>query len=247
MADPVDNWSADEERLLRHEAFIAEVLEKRKGRAGGSGSPPAWQRFLESAGGAALVTVLFGTLAAGVINSLVQAKLKERELALASYQEELKVRQDIATRIVDLVGTTMGAAEDIIFLTSREFDPANFSGEQSKRIIAQRNRMRDNYNSADGKWRVEPEELGLLVGLHTHDRPDISEAWRGVQRSVTDYKTCAEDWYARFEQAPVSLEQARSACSRQKNAARSSLEKFAQLTESAWETAPPEAGQQPAR
>ncbi|HUI43834.1 MAG TPA: hypothetical protein VL523_17880 [Terriglobia bacterium] len=242
-------WSDEEERLLHHEAFVAELLDRRKGRVGESAShPPAWQRFLESAGGAALVTVLLGSVAAGIINSLVQEKLKERELALASYQDELKQRQDIATRIVELVGATMGATEDIIFLTTDEFDPARFSGEQRNRILDQRNKIQQAYNATDRQWQVEPEELALLIGLHTHGQADIGEAWRASQQAVTAYKYCAEDWYARHQRESVTSEDARSACGKQKAAARTSLEQFAQRIEANWQGAspPPRAAGEPA-
>jgi anti-sigma factor RsiW len=77
--DDAPKWSVEEERLLHHETFVAEVLEKRRARDSERRPNPVWQRFLESAGGAALVTVIFGSIAAGLINSLVQEKLRERE------------------------------------------------------------------------------------------------------------------------------------------------------------------------
>lgn len=235
MPDDQDpKWSDEEERLLRHEAFMAKLLEMRQGRAREGAAPPVWQRFLESSGGAALVTVLFGTLAAGIINSLVQQKLKDRELALAAYQEELKQGQDIAARVVELVGTSMGAAENLVFLTTDEFDPERFSGEQRTKTIEQRTEIREKYNQTDSAWTVESEKLALLVGMHTHGQPQIVEAWRSAQKSVTDYKNCAEDWYGRHLPEPVTAEVARSACGTQKAAVRASLEQFSRLMEDAW-------------
>jgi hypothetical protein len=223
------NWSEEEKRLLHHERFVAAVLEQRKPRESEQPSNPAWQRFLESAGGAALVTVLLGSVAAGIINSLVQEKLKERELALTSYQEELKQQQDIATRIVDLVGTSVGAAEDLILLTSEEFNPNLFTGEQKKKMIDQRTQIRETYNRTDTQWRTDQEKLALLIGLHSHIRPGVTEAWRQAQQSVTAYKDCAEEWYSTHLAEFVTSEDARSACSKEKIAVRTQLEKFSEL------------------
>lgn len=227
--ESIPKWSDEEERPLRHEAFVAELLEKRKGPAGASAPHPAWQRFLESAGGAALVTVLFGSVAAGVINSLVQEKLKEREQALASYQDELKQRQDIGTRVAELVGTSMGAAEDLIFLTSEDFNPDRFAGEQRKKTIDQRTKIREVYNTTDTQWRVEREKLALLIAFHTHGQLGVTEAWLAAQQSVTAYKDCAENWYGRHPEEFVASEQARSACGAEKNAAQANLERFAEI------------------
>ena len=235
MAD--DNgpkWSDDEERLLRHETFIAEVVEKRRARDSKGRSNPAWQRFLESAGGAALVTVVFGSIAAGVINSLVQDELRERELALASYEAELKQQQDIATRIVDLVGTSVGAAEDLVILTTQEFDPGRYSGDERKKMINQRTHIRQTYNSTDTQWRVDQEKLAFLIGLHSHGQSGITEAWREAQQAVRAYKDCAEDWYKGHHQEFVTSEEARSACGKEKSAVRVQLQRFTELMQNAW-------------
>ncbi len=232
--DNVRKWSDEEERLLHHETFVAEVLERRKPRQIERTPNPAWQRFLESAGGAALVTVLFGSVAAGIINSLVQEKLKERELALASYQEELKQRQDIATRIVDLVGTSVGAAEDLVFLTTQEFDPDRFRGDERKKTIDQRTHIRQTYNLTDTQWRVDQEKLALLIGLHSYGQSDIAAAWREAEQSVTAYKDCAEDWYDRHQQEFVVTGEARSACGKERSAVRMRLERFTELMQNVW-------------
>ena len=231
-------WTGDEERLLRHETFVAEVLEKRRARDGERRPNPAWQRFLESAGGAALVTVVFGSIAAGIINSLVQEKLKERELALASYEAELKQQQDIATRIVDLVGTSVGAAEDLITLTTQDFDPSGFSGDERKKIINQRTQIRQTYNSTDTQWRVDREKLALLIGLHSYGQSGITEAWGDAQQAVTAYKDCAEDWYTGHDLKFVTSEEARSACGKQKSAFQMKLQRFVELMQNAWAKAP---------
>ena len=237
--DNTPTWSDEEERLLRHEAFVAEVLAKRKPRESERPSNPAWQRFLESAGGAALVTVLFGSIAAGIINSLVQEKLKERELAVTAFQEDLKQRQDIATRIVDLVGVSVGAAEDIISLTTKDFDPDIFRGEQKRKMIDQRTQIRQTYNSTDARWRTDQEKLALLIGLHSHGRPGITEAWREAQQSVTAYKDCAEDWYKAHPEEFVTSGEARSTCGKEKSAVRMRLEQFSELMQNGWTKASP--------
>ncbi len=68
---------------LRHEAFLAEVLRLRTKLDQKQKEKLWWQRFLESSGGTALVTVLLGGLLGQLITSSVQVKQQEREFQQA--------------------------------------------------------------------------------------------------------------------------------------------------------------------
>jgi hypothetical protein len=216
---------------------VAELLKTRKEPASESPARPAWQRFLESAGGAALVTVLLGTLAAGIINALVQDKIKERGLKLASYSEELKQLREVDTGILDISGRLMGATEDLIALTSNVFDPKQFSRAQQKVNTNQRTQIRLAWNAADEKWRLESEKLALLLRLHS-GQTDVIEAWRNARRSVNTYKDCGADWYLGHAKVKkfVPPDEVTRACSEKKTAAKESLDKLADAMAKAAQT-----------
>ena len=67
----------EKEQLLQHEAFIKEILTLRD-KARGDNPKPAWQRFLETTGGAALITVLIGGIMGSIITGLIQQGSKQR-------------------------------------------------------------------------------------------------------------------------------------------------------------------------
>ena len=82
-------WTDEENKILRGEAFVAELLSFRNEKAG---EKPRWQRFLESTGGAALITVLLGGIFGSCITDSLQKGAKDREFQ----QAWLKSRGDLA-------------------------------------------------------------------------------------------------------------------------------------------------------
>lgn len=238
--DGTPKWSPEQERALQHERFMAEVFRTRKAEE--SGAKPSWLQFLESAGGVALITVVLGSAGAATLNSLVQQKMKERELAAAAYQEQVKQQQQTINEVSELVAESIRTSEDLIELWTEPFNPKLFLNKvQHERIIAYRNDVRTKFNSADGQWRVESLRIGVSVGLLDNPQGGLSAAWRGVREAVRDYKQCAEDWnYAHQKSAEyVAYEVSRKACGDKKTEITTNLEKFARLAESTWRAASP--------
>jgi hypothetical protein len=229
-------WSNEEIRLLRHESFIAEIEKLRHPAKEESPSKPTWQRFLESAGAAALLTALLGGLGA-TLNYFVQEKMKEREMLLASYQQELKDEQALGTTIADLVGRSVATSEDLLMLTSTPFNPDRFSGEQRDRVVSQRTQLRTTYNQVDAEWRMSREKLRLLVGLHSHGRAEAVAAWATAEEDLNGYRHCVEDWYDDWvdeKRAYSTTVEARNACQPLKDKLKKSLDAFALELERTW-------------
>jgi hypothetical protein len=181
---------------------------------------------LESAGGTALITVLAGGILGQRITSSYQEKLKEREMAVAFIQDQSKEQEDISARFVELVGGCMGASRDLISLTETVFDADQYRGEDRKTMAKQRIELRDKYNDAEERWAVEGAKLGLLIALHSHGQEGVTEGWRRVERSVTAYNQCAEEWYFNHPQEYVALDVARAACAKERGEASTNLDKF---------------------
>jgi hypothetical protein len=233
------NWSPEEQQALRHEAFVAAVLRERRSQEKTEGRDrpkPMWLQLLESAGGVALITIVFGSVGAALLNSMVQEKLKERELAAAGFQEEQKQKQQIITQAYELIGNCIATAEDLIYLSVSEFAPDRFVGDQRQKIVVQRNGVRDKYDTVDAQWRTDRLKLALLIGLQSNGQEQLTAAWRGVQDAVTAFKDCAEDFDYAHEQQQVyvSVAEGRDACKDQKQIITLKLDQFSQQAQRDW-------------
>lgn len=231
-------WSEDEERMLRHEAFVAEVNRRRARTEGDGRTKPRWQRFLESTGGAAMITVLLGGMLGQLITWSVQKGLKEREFqeawmkargdqALVTYKEYLNQEQETVRRVYEIVGNLISASKDLIDLTQQEFAPGRYVG-----IEKQRNAIRERYNAIDGQWRSEHEKLGLLMSYYHRGRPEVAAAWRDVQESVTRYNDCAGSWYLDHP-LPLMKAEVADACKNERDDLRKQLEQLSASLEAA--------------
>ena len=222
------SWSSEEERLLRHEAFMAEALKQRASIGAGEQPKPWWQHILWSSGGTALITVLLGGIAGGLINWFVQSDLKDREFwqaywrargdqALVAYKEYLDQEREIVKRAYELIGSAISGSEDLITLTSSDFALDGFVGADRQMVKEQRVSFRDKYNTVDAQWRSEHEKLALLMSYYHHGRREVVAAWQEAQQSVTEYMDCARRWHADHVRASVDKNTIKGACKAEKD------------------------------
>jgi hypothetical protein len=198
----------DDETALRYERFVAEVIKTRK--PFDDQPKPAWQRFLETTGGAALITVLIGGIFGQWITSSIQAGADDREFqqawlkargdqALLSYTEYLKQRQEVVGQMFQLVGDFVAAADDLVHLTEAEFTPK------------QRRDVQDRYNAVELRWRADSSKLGFLIRYYHPHQTGVSDTWNETRRAVTVYADCAKGYYM-AETYPKSATPEQQAC-----------------------------------
>jgi hypothetical protein len=179
-------FTEEERRLLRHEEFVAQLLKQRGGSQKSEAAKPAWQRFLESTVGAAMITVLIGGIIGAVISGEIQAGLKERDYeqtrlkaigdqALVSHKEYLDKQQDIVKRIYEKIGTSISAAEDLITITRREYNHTLKEGAEKERQKKFNDNVIETFNAKDREWRSERDVLGFLMGYSTQNRMKCRE------------------------------------------------------------------------
>lgn len=229
--DGLTPLAPDEERLLRHEEFVARVLELRSRTGRKEPASPAWLRLLESTGGAALVTVLLGGIAGSVITAVIQNGQKEREFqqewlkargeqALLAYREYAEGELKTVQAAFGEVGAMLAAAQDLIVLTEGRFDPGKFEGAEKEKVLEQRRQLRGAFNTADEAWRRGRETQGLMMGYYHRGSPAIQERWRAVQAAVDAFVDCARgvNGGASPGEAPEN------ACARERGATRAALD-----------------------
>lgn len=203
----LNNLTEEELRMLRHEAFVSQILKQRASPEKVGSIKPRWQRFLESTGGTAMVTVIIGGIFGAVISGIIQAGLKERDYqqtrlkslgdqALISHKEYLDKQQDIVKRIYEKIGTSISAAEDMITITRREYNPTSKQGVEKERQKKFNDSVIENFNLKDKEWRSERDVLGLLVNYYHPKQSEVNAAWNKVKHAVTTQMTCASDWYS---------------------------------------------------
>src|SRR4029077_7388114 len=78
---------------------------------------PGWKRFLESSGGAALITVVLGTLGGAVITNLIQSYMQRQQARQQGIAEYIKGEHDTVKAVFELVGQSIAAAENLSTLT----------------------------------------------------------------------------------------------------------------------------------
>lgn len=207
--------SDEQKAIIAHEKFIAEVLKYRLPPAQDSKPKSKWSLIFETVGGAALITVLVGGIFGGLITALVQFNQKEREfqqtwlkargdMALAASKEYRDKELETVSQAYDLLGRCIAVSDDLIYLTNPVFDPNKY--EDSRSIEEQRVTMIKNYNSCTREWREQHEKMRLLISYYHNGDPKLSEAWKKVQESATNYMDCGHGWYLAHIRNPIDTE-----------------------------------------
>ncbi len=210
--------------------------------------------FLESSGGAAMVTVLIGGLFGQLITNSIQSWNKEREfqhmwlqergkMALEGYKEYVAGAFQTVRESFDQVGAMAAAARDIIIITQPGFDTSDrspFSGEELRKLVEQKSTIRQRFNEQDAEWRRGKQTLGLLVTFHHGGKPEVARTWSGVAASVDGYVACARRWYLDHLGEPTPMGEA---CREEEEALNHALSAFHRELEAArryrwegWET-----------
>lgn len=229
----MSDWEPTSEQrdALQQQAFLEELLRLRSAGANPSGDQPpsltdrkpGWQRFLESSGGAALITVVLGTLGGAAITNLVQSYLQRQQARQQGMAEYIKGEHDTVKAVFDLVGQCMAAAENLATLTTDGFDPSAFQGDQRDQVVKQRKSIRDQFNTADAQWRSNRETLTLNFRYYHSNDQAVGVAWDRTSAALSGYMDCEQQWYMERQGSPVKNEIAMKACHAERQALDSTL------------------------
>lgn len=200
---------------------MAEGRKRFKARAGGQQPVTLWQRFLESSGGAALITA-FATLLLFHFNAGVKpappAPAPDKPMRDA-YGPYIIEQREFVFGTVGLIGRCLSAADGLIALTDPVFDPSRYEGG----LKGQRDEMRNGFNECAKEWNDREDELKFKMNYYHGAQPGVVEAWGGVQKATTEVMDCAQRWYVTHDAAPVET---RGVCQAEKDEATRRMEEF---------------------
>jgi len=180
---------------------------------------PGWQRFLESTGGAALITVILGTMGGAAITGLVQSYSQRQLTRQAGIAEYIKGEHDTVKAVFDLVGQCIAASESLNTITTSGFNPNAFqAGPQREIVLAQKDRIRNEFNKSDEQWRSSRETLTLNMRYYHGNDPTVASAWDRTRETVSSYMDCQHHWYIQNLGSFVEEDVAAKACVNERQA-----------------------------
>ncbi|MBC7929834.1 MAG: hypothetical protein H7Z38_04625 [Rubrivivax sp.] len=192
--DNLPEWSEEEARLLHHEALMSQLLRQRMPPDKEARAKPAWQRFLETSGGTALITVLIGGIIGTIISAGIQSSAKDRELATIAYKEYLGKQQEVLKRVYERIGVSISASDDLIKLSTKDYAVTSYEGKKKEEASNLRDSIKKKFDESYTAWRSERDGLGFLMSYYHPKQVKVIDAWRGVKDSVTNYMRCADNW-----------------------------------------------------
>ena len=206
MGSPADHKARLHEELL--ELLALDLLKHRESK---SETKPKWLQLFESAGFAALVTVVIGGLAGAYITSTLQEKSKEREhlvsvqqlehdRSLAEFNNHLERERKTVDEVFLNLGTFVNASTDLAALSLKEWNTQ--AGEDEKRrglLIDERAKVIRDFTKAAQKWHSDRFRLGMELQLEHNNDSELSKDWEVVSGAVQAYAECADRWRSKYD------------------------------------------------
>lgn len=184
-------WSAEEEKILHHEALVSEAIRIREEARAEKRDNDGFIRLLSTSGVTAFITVVLGGLIGQLIISSAQTSNAREDRRIAEHTEYLKRRQETVNSAYTLVGKVVNATEAQLSLTkdenSLESVVARDRGIRQNAIVGLQNKVATTLD----EWDIEQERLGLLMRYYHYGQPAVIQSWRDIQECVNQYVSCA--------------------------------------------------------
>jgi hypothetical protein len=224
-----DVWTNDEEKILRHEAFITEVIRLRNEADPEKRETSTFIRLLGTSGATAFITVVLGGLIGQLIISSAQTSSARRDRRVAEYTQYLTHQQETVNSIFTQVGKIVGASESKISLTREENQVESVVKEDQEVRKNEILELQKKIGKAFEEWGLEQERLGLLIRYYHYGQPAVLESWWDTQDCVNQFIECAGECYLMYSRNDPSdkITEKYKECETKKIAVHNSLNNFA--------------------
>lgn len=198
MKDPQQiEWSPEEERLLRQEAFYTEILRRRTPQAEAH-KEPVWHQILESKLLLTLVSVVLGGIVGKLIVSSYQDRAKQTALEVAEYRQFISKQQDIVQKTYDLLGEAVSDSQVLLSLTQPVFEEKNIQPADRADVRKQKKALLEQHQKLSLKWDAEKYKTGLLLEYYHFNHPAVVSHWASSRDSVEKLMQCSIYTYGKF-------------------------------------------------
>ena len=175
---------------------------------------PVWLQLFESAGFAALVTVLVGGIAGAMITGMLQQYGKEREAQaavsrlehdrkFAAYREHLERERRVVDEIYLKLGKFVDSSRDLTTLSRKEFCEDCQKQPLSARTIKQKLGVVERYDSATIEWNSNRLRLGMLLQLEHENNKQLLDQWMRTSDAAEQYAECADRWRTKYSRLEI--------------------------------------------
>lgn len=170
-----------------------------------SGSSNCCLAFLQTAGGAALITVILGGIVGGILNGQIQQDLSRREHRQALQAARLDTQllmdrnfleaQTTATQqLLSSIGEYVSRIQSRAVTKGPEFKAGvNTTSEQKEKLDAQRDAALQAYNSALEAWVAKVHSSEFILRHYYDNDQDVISAWQKVLDKVDAYSEFASN------------------------------------------------------
>jgi hypothetical protein len=223
MENITSDLTDEEKHFLTQESLVTEALKRRK--LDSERPKPVWQRFLESPGGAAILTaVLVGTFTQ-FTTIMSQREATNREIILLTEKDYIEQQRELVTRAYELIGSSIASSQDVMSLATAEFDVNTVSGKDKDALSKQISSILNRFNTAREQWNTEKGKLRLLLTYYNPNNPEVPAAWTATEDSVSEYSTCTSQFVERYE-GRSRFNEAEKPCEKQKQVVWRTLEEL---------------------
>jgi hypothetical protein len=225
-----DSKSEQEKELSRlvAEVIARDYLQDRRTaqKEADAVSKPVWLQLFESAGFAALITVLLGGLAGGWITYSFQNSQAKHALEQSAFEKHLERERSIVDESFLRLGKFADASRDLITLSRREYcEKCDHSGVR-KRDASEKETVVRRYDDAMTGWNENRLRLGMLLQLEHDNDSTLLAQWTLISDQAETYAECADRW--RTEHVSLEAYQALLGCKSFRDALEDTVDKFTQ-------------------
>lgn len=225
MASPTPPVPPNQElRDLLTQAVTTDYLRYKQGESDKkleTRTKPVWLQLFESAGFAALVTVLVGGIAGAVITAMLQQYGKKRDAQVAeirlehdrrfaAYKEHLDRERKVVEEMYLRLGKFVDASRDLTTLSRREFCEECQKHRLPDRVIKEKQGVLDRYDAATIDWNSNRLRLGMLLQLEHGNDTELLGNWKRTSDAAEQYAECADRWRTKYDR--LEIHEALNAC-----------------------------------
>ena len=190
-------WSPDEERQLRQEAFYTEIL-RRRTLPTEAHREPVWRQILDSKLLLTLVSVVLGGIVGKLVVSSYQERAKQTALEVTEYRQFISRQQDVVQKTYDLLGEAVSDSQVLLSLTQPVFEEKNIQAADRADVRKQKKALLEQHQKLSLKWDAEKYKTGLLLEYYHFNHPTVVSHWVSSRDSVETLMQCSLRTYGTF-------------------------------------------------